>query len=81
MILAELAMATLARRMAMDRITITSGCWLCRVRASSLAVHKGPYCRDVEREVHKYLIAEAALRGLYELAYKPMFSATRPSRT
>jgi Raf kinase inhibitor-like YbhB/YbcL family protein len=33
---------------------------------ASLRVQKQPSCRDVEREARKYLIAEAALVGLYE---------------
>jgi Raf kinase inhibitor-like YbhB/YbcL family protein len=39
---------------------------LLALSSASLTVHKGPSCRDVEREARKHLIAEAALIGLYE---------------
>jgi Raf kinase inhibitor-like YbhB/YbcL family protein len=39
---------------------------LLALSSSSLSVQKRPTCRDVEREAHKILIAEASLIGLYE---------------
>jgi Raf kinase inhibitor-like YbhB/YbcL family protein len=39
---------------------------LLALAVESLAIHKNPSCRDVEREARKHRLAEATLVGLYE---------------